>query len=87
MIKKLTISLQVLFMIVMIIFVINTYFSEEIVEKINKNRILFSLDESKSNLNLPLLKNDTNNVINYVTNDNNQQKIKKRYFWNLLKDE
>ena len=35
--------------------------------------------------NLPLLNNDTDNVIDYNTSDISNNKIKKRYFWNLLK--
>ena len=38
-------------------------------------------------LNIPLLENDTENVINFVLENNSEKKIKKRYFWNLLKNE
>lgn len=35
--------------------------------------------------NLPILKNDTNNIMSYETTETENKKIKKRYFWDLLK--
>ena len=40
----------------------------------------------KKNLNLPILENDTNNIIEYKFDGSKKNKIKKRYFWNLLDD-
>ena len=40
----------------------------------------------KKNLNLPILENDTNNIIEYNFEGSKNNKIKKRYFWNLLDD-
>ena len=41
------------------------YFSDENVKKINKSRI-FLLNGTKNNLELPVLYNDTNNIIVYT---------------------
>ena len=60
------------------------YFSDKNVEKINKNRINLSSKISKSLDELPILINDTNNIIEYQNNDTNLEKIKKRSFWDLL---
>ena len=60
------------------------YFSDKNVEKINKNRVNLSSKISKSLNELPVLINDTNNIIEYQNNDTNLEKIKKRSFWDLL---
>ena len=36
-------------------------------------------------INIPLLKNHTNSIIEYNASDFENKKIKKRYFWELLK--
>ena len=60
------------------------YFSDKNIEKINKNRVNLSSKISKSLNELPVLINDTNNIIEYQNNDTNLEKIKKRSFWDLL---
>ncbi len=60
------------------------YFSDKNVEKINKNRVNLSSKISKSLDELPLLIDDTKNIIEYQNNDTNLEKIKKRSFWDLL---
>mgnify|MGYP001432103289 FL=1 len=60
------------------------YFSDKNVEKINKNRVNLSSKISKILDELPILINDTNNIIEYQNNDTNLEKIKKRSFWDLL---
>ena len=60
------------------------YFSDKNIEKINKNRLNLSSKISKSLDELPLLIDDTQNIIEYQNNDTNLEKIKKRSFWDLL---
>ena len=60
------------------------YFSDKNIEKINKNRLNLSSKISKSLDELPLLIDDTKNIIEYQNNDTNLEKIKKRSFWDLL---
>lgn len=63
------------------------YFSDDFVSKININRNDFSKNNIKNLSDLPVLKNDTENIINYNLGSINKKKVKKRYFWNLLRNE
>ena len=60
---------------------INYYFSEENMIHINKSRSIHSL---KSYMNLPLLKNDTNNIIVYKNDLEEFKKKRKKRFWEKL---
>ena len=81
-------SLKILYFIFIIsffYFFIFTYFSKnnesKIYSKINKI-------ENKSEINisqLPRIKNDTNNIINYNSEQIEDKKIIKRKIWELLK--
>ena len=81
-------SLKIIYFIFVIsffYFVIFTYFSKnnesKIYSKINKI-------ENKSEINisqLPRIKNDTNNIINYNSEQIEDKKIIKRKIWELLK--
>ena len=87
MFKKIKSTTHFIFIILFIIYVIVTYFSKEIQTKINHNRIVYSKEFKKNISGLPFLKTDTDNIIKYNIKDSDENKIKKRYFWNLLKDE
>ena len=69
-----------------IFFSIRFYTSDENIKKtfINLNNI--NNDLSTNNQNLPLVSNDTEDIIKYLNNDENSNK-KKYSFWNLLKNE
>ena len=85
--KKIVNSLHFIFIILLLSYVIIVYFSEDVSLKINQNRSNYSKNIETRVLEIPLLKNDTDNVINFNLQNNVEKKIKKRYFWNLLKDE
>ena len=85
--KKIITSIQLLLIISLFTFIIVVYFSEDLSIKINQNRASYSKIIKNKALEIPLLKNDTNNVIYFNLEDNVEKKIKKRHFWNLLKDE
>ena len=85
--KKLVNSFHFIFIILLLSYVIIVYFSEDVSLKINQNRFDYSKNIETRVLEIPLLKNDTDNVINFNLQNNVEKKIKKRYFWNLLKDE
>ena len=74
-----------IFLIVIFIFIFFTgkhYFSDT--NKKNSFRSLNNIDQ-KINLytqNLPILKNDTQNIIDYVKNTKNKKK--KYFFWKLI---
>ena len=85
--KKIITSIHLLFIILLLSYVLIVYFSEDISNKINQNRNNYSENINNRVLDIPLLENDTENVINFVLENNSEKKIKKRYFWNLLKNE
>ena len=76
-----------LYLLIIIFFsvIIFYYFSEENKIKIINNRLGSTEAIENEYSNFPLLNNDTDNVIDYNTSDISNNKIKKRYFWNLLK--
>ena len=64
---------------------ITFYFSDENVRKTNKFRSLYSINLNKMINNLPLLKNDTSDIIQYKNDVEIYKKKRKNYiFWDLL---
>ena len=77
--------LILLFIILFIFFVTSTYLSKNNREKINSNRTNIYLKIKDNLSNIPLLKNDTNNVIEFNSGYNDEGNKVKRNFWNLFK--
>ena len=86
MIRNLLKVAYILTIIFFLLFIFIIYFSSDNRNKIIKNRSNFNYNMQKKNLNLPILENDTNNIIEYNFEESKNNKIKKRYFWNLLDD-
>ena len=86
MIRNLLKTAYILTIIFFLLFIFIIYFSSDNRSKIIKNRLNFNYNIQKKNLNLPILENDTNNIIEYNFEGSKNNKIKKRYFWNLLDD-
>ncbi len=85
MIKNFFSVLIFLFIFSFIFFIISTYVSDENKKKINLNRKnIYSKIEDNLNT-LPLLKNDTQDVIKFNSGYQNENKKIKRNFWNLFK--
>jgi hypothetical protein len=61
------------------------YFSEENIKKIKKNRVNIENSFKDYLSKLPILENDTNDVIIYNSSEFLEKKIKRRKFWELLK--
>jgi hypothetical protein len=61
------------------------YFSEENIKKIKKNRVHIENSFKDYLSNLPILQNDTSDVIIYNSSEFLEKKIKKRKIWELLK--
>ena len=74
-----------LYLILFIYLIISYYFSEENAVLINQNRENHNI--SQQNLyKLPILRNDTDNVIKFNDNFSSENlKKKKRNFWDLIK--
>ena len=75
------------FLIIFFIFIfliLKYYFSEQNIIFINQSRSSYetSLDNDKNNL--PVLKNDTNNTIIYVSDLENFKNKRKKRFWEKL---
>ena len=70
------------------IFIILTtrfYFSDQNIRETNKSRSFYSVKLISNAQNLPLLKNDTDDIIEYIDDIEIYKKKKKKYtFWNLI---
>ena len=67
-----------------IYFVISTYVSKNNIKKINDSRTDLYLTIKENLSSLPLLKNNTNNVIEFNSGYNDEPEAIKRNFWNLF---
>ena len=86
MLKELKYFFFILIIFIFIFFIGRYYFSDQ-----NKKNIYRSINKMDQNIeklseNLHILKNDTENIIDYVENDKNNEK-KKYYFWELLNND
>ena len=69
-----------------IVFITNFYFSPENVKKVNKFRDIKRVEKKISSTDLPILKNDTYNVVVYKNDIEIYKKKRKKYkFWELIK--
>ena len=68
-----------------IFFVIKFYLSENNVKKSNKVIIQYQNKIDKKFNNLPIIKNDTNNIVVYTNEVEDFKNKKPRKFWDLLK--
>ena len=80
---------KILFLIsfpIFIILITKFYFSDKNIKQINKSRSAYSVKVNNDNTqNLPLLKNDTNNIIEFIDDIDVYKKKKKKYtFWDLI---
>ena len=86
--KKVLTIFMILFVVLFILSVIRYYSSNKNIDEKNFNRLNIDQILKKRISNLPVLVNDTNNVIefnNSLESDKNNEK--ERSFWNLLKNE
>ena len=64
----------------------NFYFSDENIMTVNKSRAIYPVVIKNKIHNLPILKNDTADIIEYRNDMEVYKKKKKKYtFWNLLR--
>ena len=63
----------------------NFYFSDQNIVMTNKSRSIYQADLKNNMQSLPLLENDTNNIIEYRNDIEIYKEKKKNYtFWDLL---
>ena len=84
MIRELKYVFYIVTIFFFIFFVIRYYFSDEYIKKSYRSLNLIDEKINTFSSTLKILEGDTSDIIEYVENDNNQDK-KKYYFWNLLK--
>ena len=78
---------NIFFLISLFIFILlvsKHYFSEQNVIFTNKSRSSYSWALNKDNKNLPILKNDTNNIIIYKNDLEAFKNKRKKRFWEKL---
>ena len=66
-------------------FVLSTYFSKKNISIIENKIFGENRKTELKSYDLPIMKNDTDNIIIFNTDDVIQKKIKKRKIWELLK--
>ena len=70
---------------IFIVLITRFYFSDQNIRETNKSRSFYSVELNRNTQNLPLLKNDTNNIIEYIDDIEVYKKKKKKYtFWDLI---
>tara|TARA_B100001540_G_scaffold8613_1_gene7520 strand:- start:2209 stop:2472 length:264 start_codon:yes stop_codon:yes gene_type:complete len=86
MLKEIKYFFYFLVIALFIFFLINFYISDKNKKKTYRN--LNSIDKKISvyKSNLKIIPSDTDNIVNYLNNDDSSNK-KKYSFWNLLKNE
>ena len=83
MIKEIKYFFYVLTIILFTFFSLKYYFSEVHKKKSYRSIQIIDNDIKAYSEKIPLLKNDTENIVEYVKNINNKNK-KKYHFWELL---
>jgi len=85
MMERIKSALYLLVISLFVAFLTIYYFSEKNINETAKKRLFYKDIISNSVENLPLIKNDTNNIIEYTDDIENFKKKKKRYiFWDLI---
>ena len=84
MFKKITNIFFLISFFIFIFLVTKYYFSEQNLIFTNKSRSLYFLTLNKYANNLPLLKNDTNNIIIYINDLEEFKNKRKKRFWEKL---
>ena len=85
MLKEIKNIFYLLSFFIFIILTTSFYFSDQNVSVTNKSRSLYSVKLNNDTQNLPLLKNDTRDIIEYRNDIEVYRKNKKNYkFWDLI---
>ena len=85
MLKEVKYVVYLLTIFFFIFFVIKFYLSENNIKKSNKVIIQYQKKTDKKFNNLPIIKSDTNNIIEYTNEIEKFKNKKQRKFWDLLK--
>jgi hypothetical protein len=84
MVKKIKNYFFVAIFIIFIFLTFQYYFSENNIKFTNKSRSSYSAKSENDIMQLPLLKNNTNNIIVYKNDINEFKEKRKKRFWEKL---
>ena len=85
MLKEIKYVVYLLTIFFSIFFVIKFYLSENNIKLSNKVMLQYQNELDKKFNNLPIIKNDTNDIIEYTNEIEEFKNKKQRKFWDLLK--
>ena len=85
MIKEIKYLFYLIVFSIFIFLVINYYFSDYYEKKSNRKISNFLDKFNSKNIDLPLIKSDTKNIIEYKNNSDQIINTKQRKFWDLIK--
>ncbi len=85
MIKEIKYLFYLVVLSIFIFLVINYYFSDYYEKKSNRKISNFLNNFNSKNIDLPLIKSDTKNIIEYKINSDQMINTKQRKFWDLIK--
>ena len=85
MLKEIKYVVYLLTIFFSIFFVIKFYLSENNIKLTNKVMLQYQNELDKKFSNLPIIKNDTNDIIEYTNEIEEFKNKKQRKFWDLLK--
>ncbi len=85
MIKEIKYLFYLVVLSIFIFLVINYYFSDYYEKKSNRKISNFLDNFNSKNIDLPLIKSDTKNIIEYKINSDQIINTKQRKFWDLIK--
>ena len=85
MIKEIKYLFYLVVLSIFIFLVINYYFSDYYEKKSNRKISNFLDNFNSKNIDLPLIKSDTKNIIEYKINSDQIINKKQRKFWDLIK--
>ena len=85
MIKEIKYLFYLIVLSVFIYLVINFYFSDYYEKKSYRNISNFLDNINSKNIDVPLIKSDTKNIIEYKINSEQMINTKQRKFWDLIK--
>ena len=84
MIKEIKYLFYLVVLSIFIFLVINYYFSDYYEKKSNRKISNFLDNFNSKNIDLPLIKSDTKNIIEYKINSDQIINTKQRKFWDLI---
>ena len=85
MIKEIKYLFYLVVLSIFIFLVVNYYFSDYYEKKSNRKISNFLDNFNSKNIDLPLIKSDTKNIIEYKINSDQIINEKQRKFWDLIK--